>query len=118
MRFLVSLVVLALAGPVGAQSNTATDAAKFEQCEASARLIGAVQQARLDRVRKAKAADTVLSSGGSWPKNIQSALPTIVDYVYTLPRKQLNSQNLGEITRAQCLAQYEQVQGLTGSGSN
>ncbi len=116
-----ALCAAILALPAMAQTTSDTDAqdaTKLAQCELSANMIGAVQQARLDRVRKGRAAAKVMNANAAWPDSVKTALPTIVEFVYGLPRKDLTTQDLRETTRVQCLQQYEQVQGLTGSASN
>lgn len=118
MRLALS-IVLALTGATAfAQDKDDVAENALKQCELSAKLIGEVRQARLDRVRKAKAAEKVLAADTDWPETVSQALPTVVEYVYSIPRRELKAQDLGEITRVQCLQQYEQAQSLTNTASD
>jgi len=119
MRLVIGGLIMSMVVSAGAHAHAnEEDAAKRAQCEVSADLIGAVQQARLDRVGKRKAAKKVLESRSDWPANIGNALPTLVEYVYSLPRKDLKTQDLAKVTRIQCLQQYDQAQDLTQPATN
>ncbi len=120
MRFglVLALALTTLPVSVQAQEDTADAeaeaAAKRVQCEQSANLIGAVQQARLDRVRKARVADTVLAANPGLPDAVGTALPALVEYIYSIPRRDLKEQDLAATTLQQCLEQFEQAKELTG----
>lgn len=96
----------------------ADEAQKEAECQFQADLIGAVQQARLDRVRKANLTETLVAANPDWPAGAAKAIPAIGEYVYGFKRRDLRNVDLGETTKQQCLENWDQLQELKGSFSN
>lgn len=96
----------------------ADEANKQAECKFQGDLIGAVQQARLDRVNKDKLTDTVMAAHPSWPASAADAIPAIGEYVYSFKRRDLRKVDLGVSTQQQCLENWEQIQELKKSMSN
>lgn len=88
---------------------------KETECQFQADLIGAVQQARLDRVRKDTLTETLLAANPDWPEGAATAIPTIGEYVYGFKRRELRKIDLGAATQQQCLENWEQIQALKKS---
>ncbi|THH35690.1 hypothetical protein E4Z66_11405 [Aliishimia ponticola] len=113
-RILATVLSVGLAAPVWA----ASDAEKEAQCALQAQLMGKVQQARLDRVRKNKAVETLVSENPQWPEGISSALPAVVEYVYSLKMRDLRNTDLEADTKITCIENFEQIQALRNNVSN
>ena len=113
-RIAATLLVLALAQPLAA----ATEAQKEADCQAQADLMGQVQAARLDRVRKGQVVDRLMAANPDWPAAVATALPAVVEYVYSLRRRDLRDADLAATTKATCLQNYEQIQALRNSATN
>ena len=87
---------------------------KEDTCKLQGVIMGAVQQARLDRVGKNKVVETVIAANPEWPAGIEGAMPQVVDFVYSQKRKDLKNVDLGESTEAQCLESWDQIKKLQG----
>ena len=98
-RTVTFLAAIGLAAPAVA----ATEAEKQAACAFQAELMGAVQTARLDRVRKARVADRLMADNPDWPAGVADALPAAVEYVYSIKRRDLRQVDLAAQTRATCL---------------
>lgn len=108
MRVLTGIFLMWLAVPASA----ATEAEKQAQCQFQADLIGAVQQARLDRVRKDDAVDVVLQAHPDWPAGLATAMPAVVEYVYGFKRRELRDVDLKADTMTTCMENFDQIQTL------
>jgi len=91
---------------------------KEAQCQLQGDLIAAVQQARLDRVKKDDLTETLLAANPDWPEGIATAIPALGEYVYGFKRRQLRDVDLGETTKAQCPESWDQIQDLKNAVSN
>jgi hypothetical protein len=80
-----------------------------EACALQGQMMGAVQLAYLDRVKQAKATEHVLAANPDWPAGAVDALPALVNYVYSLKRRQLKDVDLGAQTKTTCLENFEQI---------
>lgn len=96
----------------------ASEAEKNAECQFQADLIGAVQQARMDRVRKDKLTETLLAAYPDWPEGAATAIPAIGEYVYGFKRRELRQVDLGAATKQQCLENWDQIQALKESMTN
>ena len=110
-------IVLAALMAVPAVAETSEED-KRAQCEFQAGLIGAVQQARMDRVRKARVTETLMAENPDWPDGVATALPAITEYVYAIKRRDLRNVDLGAQTLTTCLANFEQIQALGSEVKN
>ena len=114
MRRVAFIAVLGLAGSTFA----ATAAEKEAACAFQAELMGAVQTARLDWVRKNKVADRVLAQNPDWPAGAAEALPAVTDFVYSIQRRDLKQVDLAAQTEATCLQNYDQIQSMKNAVTN
>ncbi len=96
----------------------ADEAEKQAACQLQADLVGAVQQARLDRVRKANLTDTLRAAHPDWPEGMVQAIPAIGEYVYSFRRRELRGVDLAASSKQQCLENWDQIQELKESMSN
>lgn len=94
------------------------DAKKEAACAFQAQLLGQVQAARLDRVRKDEVAETLLEANPEWPDAVQTALPAVVEYVWGFKRRDLKKIDLAADAETTCLENYEQIKALGSSVSN
>ena len=119
MRFLVLglSAAIMISAPAWAASKVDT-AEKERQCQFQGDLMGAVQQARLDRVKKAKASETVLAANPDWPEGVADALPAIVEYVWGFTRRDLKKVDLAQGAKDTCLENYEEIQKLQKTVTN
>ena len=98
-RFIVAALVASVALPALAQSE------KEVSCGFQADVVKAIQQARLDRVKERDVQRTILDSDPAWPDNFDNAIPLITPWVYELPMKQVQDNDLGKIWNQNCLQQ-------------
>lgn len=104
------IIRLALAAALLA-SPALAEISKQEACGYEAQVMAAVQQARLERVRKDKLAAHIAASNPSWPQNYNAAIPNMAEYVYEqLKRHDLKQNDLGALWLQQCLDSWEQRQ--------
>jgi hypothetical protein len=96
----------------------ANEAQKQAECQFQADLVGAVQQARLDRVRKEAVTETLIAANPGWPDGAAKAIPALAEYVYGFKRRDLRNVDLGAETKQQCLENWDQIQQLKQSVSN
>lgn len=100
------ITALALPGAALAKQS------KEEACALQGNVMSAIQQARLDRVSKAKVIPTVYDANPDWPESMKSALPGMVDWVYSMKRRDLRKVQLGPVTQQQCLDNWDALQDL------
>jgi hypothetical protein len=115
MRQVLTAIAISL---LAVPATAATQAEKKKQCQFQADLIGAVQTARLDRVKKAKASETVLAANPEWPEGAAQAMSPVVEYVYGIKRRDLKKVDLAADTLTTCLENYDQIQALKNSVEN
>ena len=113
-RTIMFIAAVGLAAPAGA----ATEAEKEAECAFQAELRGAVQTARLDRVRKSKVAERLIAENPDWPAGVAQALPSLTNYVYSIRRSDLRQVDLAAQTKATCMQNYDQIQSLKNSVTN
>lgn len=88
---------------------------KEDSCNYQGQVMAAVQQARLDRVSEEDVQETLLAANPDWPAQFSNAIPQLAAHVYTIKRRDLRKNDLGEIFEAQCLASWDQIQAITKS---
>lgn len=106
-RLALAATLALTALPLHAQSKT-------EACGLQGEVVGAIQQARLDRVRRDAVVPTLVAANPEWEKMSQ-AMPQMVEWVYSLKRRDLKKVELGKAAEAQCLENWEQLQKLTNN---
>ena len=111
MRFGLVVAFAVLSTSVVAQE--VDEAKKLADCQLQGALIGAVQTARLDRVRKGDVTNVIMGANPTWPTGLADAIPTIAEYVYSLKRRDLRQVDLATQTTVQCLENYDQIQELS-----
>lgn len=112
--FLITFFVIAVASPLHAQSQTERQA----QCRFQAELAGAVQQARLDRVQQDNVLNKLKQDNPDWPAAVDQAIPPLVNFVYSIKRRDLRGVDLEAQTYQSCLANYDRIQEMKKSVSN
>ncbi|MEP4197657.1 MAG: hypothetical protein ABJL99_18695 [Aliishimia sp.] len=115
IRSVLSMICVCAAGVAIAQTDEAT---KEAECQFQGELVFAVQQARLERVKKDALAETLLAANPDWPAGVADAIPALGEYVYGIKRRDLKKVDLGESTKTQCLENWEQIQELKNAVSN
>ncbi|MFK7876568.1 MAG: hypothetical protein AB8B71_12425 [Paracoccaceae bacterium] len=104
---------------VAALPAMAASKAEIErQCQFQADVMGAVQQARLDRVPKRDVASTIRAANPDWSDSLDVALTPVVDFVYGIKRRDLRNVNLAGDTKAACVQNWDQLQALTNAVKN
>jgi len=103
------LIRLTLAAALLATPALAADR-KEDACRHEAQVMGAVQQARMDRVSKDRVAEHIAATGPDWPEKYNAAIPQMVEYVFQLKRSDLKATDLGALWESQCLQTWEQRQ--------
>jgi hypothetical protein len=103
---------------VGGPGQTQSAEEIESQCRFQAELFGAVQQARLDRVRKNRVIETVMEANPDWPPAIATALPAVTEYVWGFPMRDLRNADLAADTLRTCIENYDQIRSLSDSVQN
>ena len=85
---------------------------KDETCALQGDVVGAIQQARLDRVNRDQVVPTLVAANPEWDK-MSAAMPQMVEWIYSLKRRDLRGVELGPVAQAQCLENWDQIQALT-----
>lgn len=98
----------------GAQAATEKERA----CAIQGQVMGAVQQARLDGVRKAKLVETVKAAHPDLSQPVLDTVPTVGEYVYSLKKRDLRKVDLGTAAKTQCIENYDQIKAMQKSLSN
>lgn len=92
-----------IVGPSFALDMSKVDLEK--ECGIQARLIAAIQQARLDRVPERKVQEHLLAQGPDWPENYNAVIPIVTPWVYEQKRRTIRNQDLSAAWKEQCLLQ-------------
>ncbi|MEK0162844.1 hypothetical protein VWX35_09580 [Phaeobacter sp. A36a-5a] len=100
----LALVAALLAAPAYAAEK------KEESCKYQGQVMAAVQQARLDRVKQADVAQTILNSDPAWPEQYSKAIPQLTAHIYSLRKRDLRDNDFGALLEQQCLANWDQIQ--------
>ena len=107
MRLALVTVLSFCAMPALAQSKT-------EVCGLQGDVVGAIQQARLDRVKSDEVVPTLVAANPEW-NSMAEAMPQMVDWVYSLKRRDLKNVQLGDAAESQCLENWDQLRSLTNN---
>jgi len=106
IRFAAAVALAFVAAPSFAQSS------KEETCALQNEVVGAIQQARLDRVDQNEVIPTLMAANPDWPQGLEGNMQPLVDWVYSLRRRDVRNNPLGEAAEAQCLDQWDQIQAV------
>ena len=112
-RMFASMVAIALlAHPAIA------DAQRERACQLQGDLVGAVQQARLNRVPKSKLTETIAASNPHLSESVLATIPALGNHVYSIKRRDLKKVDLRSATKQQCIDNWEQIQKMQKDISN
>ncbi|MEO9819626.1 MAG: hypothetical protein ABJQ34_08645 [Paracoccaceae bacterium] len=89
-----------------------------ESCSFQARVVGAIQTARLNRVPKDDVVPGLMEANPSWPKTMEQAMPALVDWIYDQRRRDLKDVDLGAVSEQQCIDNWDRIQNLTQNATN
>ncbi len=89
-----------------------------ESCEFQARIVSAIQKARLNRVRRDDVVPKLIAANPNWPAAMEQAMPALVDWIYDQRRRDLKDVDLGAVSKQQCIDNWDQIQNLTQSVTN
>ncbi|NRB01988.1 MAG: hypothetical protein HRU30_01860 [Rhodobacteraceae bacterium] len=104
-------LALALLLPTAAFANQEKETA----CALQGDMVAQIQQARLDRVSKAKVVPKLMAANPSWPASVETAMPGLVNWIYEQRRRDLRNVALGPAVQQQCLDNWDQIKQLSGS---
>lgn len=93
------LMFAALAAPVFAQDS------KDQSCQYQADVVGAIQKARLDRVKERDVPEVLRTAETTWPSNYNAAIPLIAPWVYEQKMRDIRDKDLSEAWLELCLKQ-------------
>ena len=75
-----------------------------EDCGYQADVVGAIQQARLDRVKEADLAEAIAATNPEWPEKYNKALTILAGPIYDVKRRDLKKIDLSEQWKTACLS--------------
>ena len=110
--FLMACLVAAFGGGAAATEE------KERACALNGEIMGAIQQARLDRVKEDVLADRLMSANPHWPESIRQTIPAMASFVYAQKRRDLRKFDYAVTTREQCLQNWEQIREMKENASN
>ncbi len=88
-----------MAGPVLAADSKAVS------CDYQAQVVGAIQQARIDRVKERDVPKHIADSNPTWPDNYNAAIPIMTPWVYQQKMRDVKKKDLAEAWKELCLKQ-------------
>lgn len=98
MRFaLITLIVLS---PMAASAS-----GKAHDCGWQAKVVSAVQQARIARVKERKVAEHIASTNPEWPQRFNAAIPLVTPWIYEMKMRDVRTQDLASAWKELCLQQ-------------
>ena len=103
---------------VSATPLLAEELSKEESCRYQGLVMSAVQQARLDRVKKADVEQVIRASNPPWPDEVSNAIPPLVNHVYAMKRRDVRRNDLGPMLEQQCVENWDQIQAMKNSLNN
>ena len=81
----------------------AAETSKQEDCAFQGAIVGALAQAKIDRVPENKATDHVIASA-TWPEKYNRVVPIFAGEIYKLKRRDLRKSDQGALWEQVCLA--------------
>lgn len=97
LRYSLACAIALMAQPAFAQSE------KEISCGYQADVVGAIKQARLDRVSERKLREE-LAKTATWPEKYNNIIPIIAPSIYEKKRRDLRNEDLAGWWREQCMA--------------
>jgi len=99
-RFALLAALVALATPTFA----ADEISKEDDCAYQADVVGAIQTARMDRVRESKLAEAITATEPTWPEQYNNAITILSGPIYQLKRRDLKGIDLSAQWKEACLS--------------
>ena len=99
-RFALLAALVALATPTFA----ADEISKEDDCAYQADVVGAIQTARMDRVRESKLAEAIAVTEPTWPEQYNNAITILGGPIYQLKRRDLKGIDLSAQWKEACLS--------------
>ncbi|SIT77083.1 hypothetical protein [Pontibaca methylaminivorans] len=97
IRIAAALAAVLFATPLAARDVP-------DDCTYQARVVAALQQARLAGTSEPDAPQAVLGAGRAWPENYDAAIPLVAPWVYEQPLKALKREDLSKLWLDACRA--------------
>ena len=94
----MTAALMMTSGPSFAATKKETD------CGHQAAVVGAVRQARIDRVKEREVPAHV-SEKATWPESYNTAIPLVTPWVYEMKMRDVKKQDLAAAWNELCLAQ-------------
>ncbi len=91
---------------------------KEDVCKYQGAVMGAIQEARLGRVKEKDLEAYLLANEPSWPENYNVAIAQFAPVVYGAKKRDLKKVDLGAQVEQQCLDNWDKIQEMTKSVSN
>ncbi len=108
----IAIATALLATPLAAAET------KEQSCGYQADVVRAIQQARLDRVKKADVENTIVSSNPNWPSNYNAAIAQLTPWIYDQKKRDLRNKDFGEFLYKECVENWDQIQAMKNSLNN
>ena len=99
-RFALLAALVALATPTFA----ADEISKEDDCAYQADVVGAIQTARMDRVRESKLAEAIAATEPTWQEQYNNAITILSGPIYQLKRRDLKGIDLSAQWKEACLS--------------
>ncbi|MEM6941525.1 MAG: hypothetical protein AAF943_13005 [Pseudomonadota bacterium] len=107
------VIAVVFASPVVAQAD------RDAECALQGDLFRLIQQARLDGVRVGQVPAAVAEARPQYSEKLLATVPQLANYVYAeFTKRQLRNLDLGEQTRQQCVANWDQIQAMRDAVQN
>ncbi|MCV6585511.1 MAG: hypothetical protein OIF47_08245 [Marinibacterium sp.] len=97
-------LMIATAMPALAQTPS-----RDEVCGNMSKVVSAIQQARLDKVKERDVSQTILASNPPWPERYNAAIVHMTPWVYEQKRRTLRNQDLGAAWNEVCQDNWQQM---------
>ena len=101
-----ALLAAALAA-TATTSAQAQEVTKEDYCGHTADVVGAIQQARLDRVKERDVPDIVLGSDPDWPDNYDGAVVQLTPWVYQQKMRDVRKEDLSAAWKQVFVANWD-----------
>ena len=99
-RFALLAALVALATPTFA----ADEISKEDDCAYQADVVGAIQTARMDRVRESKLAEAIAATEPTWSEQFNNAITLLGGAIYQLKHRDLKGIDLSAQWKEACLS--------------
>ena len=92
---------------VSVSTSFAADVTKEEYCGETAKVVAAIQQARLDRVSERDVRETILATDPAWPDNYDNAIVQLTPWVYEQKMRDVRKNDLSAAWSEVCISQWD-----------